>query len=229
MKPLLYPKLFYSAVLCFVLIATPFLSYAQPANDNCSNAINRNSNTNCNTNNYSLQNATVSSFTIIGTPCVVGTHYDVWFSFTASGTVQTATISNVESGITNPEVAIFSGTCAGTLTQLACGTTTATAIDLTIGTIYYVRVSNVGAAVTGTNDDFDLCIIHYNAPSNDECSNAINRTSSTSCNNAQYSIRNATPSSFTIAGVPCVTGVHYDVWFRFTASGNTQTATISSL
>ena len=107
MKPLLYPKLFYSAVLCFVLIATPFLSYAQPANDNCSNAINRNSNTNCNTNNYSLQNATVSSFTIIGTPCVVGTHYDVWFSFTASGTVQTATISNVESGITKSRSSYF--------------------------------------------------------------------------------------------------------------------------
>ena len=103
-----------------VLVSLP--SFAQPANDNCNNAINRNSNTNCNTGNYSLQNATASIFTISGTPCVVGTHFDVWFQFTASGTVQTATISNLESDITNPEVAIFSGTCAGTLTQLACGT-----------------------------------------------------------------------------------------------------------
>lgn len=229
MKPSLCPKLLYAVVICFVLTAIPFLSFAQPTNDNCSNAISRNSNTNCNTNNYSLQNATASIFTISGTPCVMGTHYDVWFQFTASGTVQTATISNVESDISNPEVAIFSGTCAGTLTQLACGTTTATATGLTIGTTYYVRVSNVGSTVTGNNDDFDICIIHYNPPSNDECSNATNRTSSTSCNNSQYTIRNATPSSFTIVGVPCVTGVHYDVWFRFTAAGTTQTATISSL
>ena len=229
MKLLLFPKILSSTILFVCLSVLPFLSYAQPVNNNCNTAINRISNTNCNTVNYRLQNATESIFTISGIPCVVGTHFDVWFSFTAQGVDQTATINNLGSSFTNPEVAIFSGTCAGTLTQLACGTTTATATGLTIGTVYFVRVSNVGAAITSNNDRFDLCIIHYNPPSNNECGTSTLLTSGSSCNNISSSIRNATASSFTISGVPCVVGTHYDVWFQFTAVGVTQTATISSL
>lgn len=214
-------------IVMAVLISLP--SFAQPSNDNCNNAISRSSNTNCNPTNYRLRDATASSFTISGTPCVTGIHYDVWFSFTASGADQTATISNLGSSVTNPEVAIFSGTCAGTLTQLACGTTSATASGLTIGVVYFVRVSNVGAAITNNSDRFDLCIVHYNPPANNECSTSTLLTSGSSCNNTSSSIQNPTASSFTISGVPCVVGTHYDVWFRFVAVGVTQTATISAL
>ena len=229
MKLLLFIKQNSFVIFLVVLTALPFFSYAQPSNDNCINAISRNSNTNCNSSNYRLRDATASIFTISGTPCVVGTHYDVWFSFTAQGIDQTATISNLGSSVTNPEVAIFSGTCAGTLTQLACGTTSATASGLTIGVVYFVRVSNVGAAITNNNDRFDLCIIHYNPPANNECSASALLTSGSSCNNTESSIQNATASSFTISGTPCVVGTHYDVWYRFVAVGVTQTATISSL
>jgi trimeric autotransporter adhesin len=210
----------------FVFILLPVYSFAQPANDNCSGAITQTSSTSCNTNGYSLNSATASAG-IPGVPCVAGTHYDIWFMFTAANASQIATISNRGSNFTNPEVAIFSGTCAA-LIQVACGTTTATATGLTVGNVYYVRVSNVGAAIA-SNGGFDICITHPGAPpTNDECSGAISRTSNTSCNNSQYNLKNAIASAG-IPGVPCVAGVHYDVWFQFTAAGTTQTATISNL
>jgi trimeric autotransporter adhesin len=216
-------------VFTFLFIAAiPDIVFAQaPANDDCLNAISRTSSTSCNTNGYSLNNATASAG-IPGVPCVAGTHYDIWFKFTAGNAFHTATISNRGSNFTNPEVAIFDGTCAA-LVQLACGTTTATATGLTIGNVYYVRVSNVGAAAITSNGGFDICITNPGTPpTNDECSTAISRTSSTSCNNNGYSLRYATASAG-IPGVPCVAGVHYDVWFSFTAVGTSHTATISNL
>jgi len=213
--------------LLFCALFLSFAVFAQPSNDNCNNAINRNSSTSCNNNGYTLNNATASAG-IPGVPCVVGTHYDVWFKFTASTTSHTATISSLGTNFTNPEVAIFSGTC-GALTQLACGTTTVTASGLTIGTTYYIRVSKVGGAVITNNGGFNICVTHLGTPpTNNECATAISRTSSTSCNNNGYTVLWATASAG-IPGVPCVAGVHYDVWFSFTAVGNTHTATISNL
>ncbi len=200
--------------------------FAQPSNDDCANAINRSSSTNCNTNSYTMNNATASAGIPVG--CASGgTHYDVWFKFTANNATHTVTISNLGANFTSPELQIFSGTC-GALTSLVCGTTTVTATGLTSGNVYYVRVSKVGSNVT-TNGGFDICITNPNPPpANDECTGATSLTSSTSCNNTQYSMRYSTAS----AGIPvgCASGgVHYDVWFQFTAVSTSQTVTISSL
>lgn len=212
-------------LFCFCLFLST-LAFAQPTNDNCSNAKSRVSSTTCSNNTNTLNNATASAG-IPGVPCVAGVHYDVWFVFTALNTSHTATISNRGSNFTNPEVAIFSGPCGATLVQQACGTTTTTANGLIIGNVYYVRVSNVGAAMA-SNGSFDICITHPPPPPvNDDCSGAISRTSSTSCNNNGYDMRYATASAG-IPGVPCVAGVHYDIWFSFIAVGSTETATISS-
>ncbi len=65
-------------------------------------------------------------------------------------------------------------------------------------------------------------------PSNDNCNNAISRTSSTSCNNTQYRLRNAT-QSMGAGGFGCApAGNYYDVWFSFTALSTSHTATISN-
>ncbi len=200
--------------------------FAQPSNDNCANAISRTSSTSCNNNNYDLQNATASGGIPVG--CASGgVHYDVWFRFTATNATHRVTISSLQSGITNPEIQLYSGSC-GTLTSLACGTTTVIGTGLTIGNTYYVRVSNVGAAVAA-NGNFDICVTHPGTPpANDECAGATSLTSATSCNNNQYTLRYATAS----AGIPvgCATaGLHFDTWFRFTAVSTTHTVTISSL
>src|SRR6478736_9272428 len=130
-------------LLCIVLFSVNI--FAQPGNDNCSNATTLTSGISCSNIQYNLRNATASSGIPAG--CASGgTHYDVWFQFTAASSTQTVTISSLQSAITNPEIQLFSGTC-GSLNSLICGTTTFTATGLTIGNTYYVRVSNVGSSI----------------------------------------------------------------------------------
>ncbi len=213
-------------VLFSLSLFASIASFAQPANDNCSGSISRNSNTTCVNSTYTLNNATASAG-IPGAPCVVGTHYDVWFRFTATTTSHTITISSLGSNFTNPEVAIFSGTC-GALTQIACGTTSVNPTGLTIGTVYYIRVSKVGGVAVLSNGGFNICITHLGTPpTNNECATATSLTSNTSCNNTAYTLVWAT-AGVAPPGVPCVVGNHNDVWFSFTAVSNTHTATISN-
>ena len=229
MKPKPSIQVLYKRIALFLSLSLLFslTVFAQPpSNDNCSNNINRTSNTSCNTNQYDMEDATASTGLPAGCESV-GVHYDIWFRFTATNASHTVTISNLESGITNPEVQLYSGSCAS-LTSVVCGTTTLTGTGLTVGNIYYIRVSNVGAAVTA-NGQFDICITHPGTPpTNDECTGAISLTSNTSCNNDQYTLRYAAASAGLPAGCESV-GVHYDVWFSFTALSTTHTVTISNL
>lgn len=213
-------------VLFFAAIIFSFAAFAQPANNECATSINRTSSTTCTNTAYTLNNATASAG-IPGVPCVAGTHYDVWFRFTATTASHTVTISSLGTNFTNPEVAIFSGTCAA-LTQVICGTTSVNPTTLTIGTVYYIRVSKVGGGAVGVNGGFDICVTHLGTPPvNNECAAATSLTSGTSCNNIAYTVLWATASAG-IPGAPCVVGVHYDVWYSFTAVSNTHTATISN-
>lgn len=226
MKPKTYSYIGFRILIVSVAFLFSLNIFAQPGNDNCSNATSRTSSTTCNTNQYDLQNATASTGLPAGCQ-TAGTHYDVWFKFTATNATHGITISNLQSGITSPEVQLYGGSC-GSLTSLVCGTTSLIGTGLTIGSTYYVRVSNVGAAVAA-NGKFDLCITHPGTPpTNDECAGSISLTSSTSCNNDQYTLRYATAST----GIPvgCASaGLHFDIWFKFTAASTTQTVTISSL
>jgi len=237
MKPILMNHLHFmngycqKAVLSLSFIIFFSLSiFAQPGNDNCANATLRTSSLSCNNNGYSVRNATASAG-IPGVPCVAGTHYDVWFRFVAAGTTQTATISNRGGNFTNPEVAIFSGACGG-LTQVACGTTSATATGLTIGNTYYVRVSNVGAFVA-SNGGFDICVTHPNPPpANDNCSGSTLLTSSAAptCSNVTGNLffaTNSAPTGACGAGVSATTT--FDVWYRFVATSTTHAVTVSGL
>ena len=200
--------------------------FAQPANNECATAISRTSSTTCSNTTYTINNATASAGIPVGC-AIAGTHYDVWFQFTAISSTHTATISSRGTNFTNPEIQLYSGTC-GALVSVICGTTTLTATGLTIGNTYYVRVSNVGTFV-GTNGGFAICITHPGTPpTNDGCAGATTLTSATSCNNTQYSMRYAAVS----AGIPlgCASpGLLYDVWFSFTAVSTNHTATISSI
>jgi PQQ-dependent dehydrogenase (s-GDH family) len=132
-----------------------------PSNDDCSGAINLFSGTTCTNVNATVVNATAST----GLPggCEpVGTHNDVWYRFSASNTISTITISGLGSNFTNPQIQLYSGTC-GTLISLACGTTSVGSTLLTIGSIYYIRVSNVGSSPL-TNGGFSICVTHPTPP-----------------------------------------------------------------
>src|SRR6186713_749894 len=227
LRPLqLIPKT--TLLVCFSLFFSLNI-FAQPSNDNCVGATTLTSNTSCNNIQYRLKNATASAGIPVG--CAAGgTHYDIWFKFTAQATSQTVTISGLQSSITNPEIQLFSGTC-GSLTSIVCGTTTMTGTGLTIGNTYYIRVSNIGSSIS-SNDRFDICVTHPNPPpSNDNCSSATVLTSNPAptCNSITANLRYATNSAPTGTCGGATATTTYDVWFTFVATSTTHAVTISSL
>ncbi|MFA6057325.1 MAG: T9SS type A sorting domain-containing protein [Taibaiella sp.] len=77
---------------------------------------------------------------------------DVWYTFTATNTQHTITLSDFTNSIQTADIAVYSGSC-GALTQLSCtsATTTSTVSGLTVGTTYYLLVRI-------TYQDFTVCI-----------------------------------------------------------------------
>src|SRR4051812_45269500 len=74
-----------------------------------------------------------------------------------------------------------------------------------------------------------LCIQIFSAnaavPVNDECSNAILLTSSSSCNSITVSEVGSTNSNIPSA---CFGGADDDIWFKFVASYSSETITVSA-
>jgi PQQ-dependent dehydrogenase (s-GDH family) len=187
-----------------------------PANDECTGASTLTSSTTCTNVSGTLNYATISTGLPAGCQSA-GNLYDIWYKFVATNTSHTLTLSGQGSSFTNPEIQLFSGTCAG-LSSLTCGTTTLTNSSLTIGNTYYVRVSNIGSGMS-SNGDFNICLTHPTPPpSNDDCAGAI--TLSNGVTNSSGTVMSAT----TTTGVPvdCATGdPDDDVWYKFTP-GNTN-------
>jgi len=128
-----------------------------PSNNNCSSApaLTINTGTTCTTStNGTTVGATQSSAACTGTA-----DDDVWYSFVASATSQTITVT--PGTLVDAVLQVYSGTCAG-LTSLACvdatagsSTETTTVSGLTIGITYYVRVHSYG---NGTGQGtFSIC------------------------------------------------------------------------
>src|SRR4030095_6487837 len=201
------------------------ITHTPPANDNCAAATSLTSNASCVNTAATLTSATANGTTPLG--CfAAGTYYDVWFSFVAANTTETVTLSGLGANITNPQIQIYGGTCAALTNLTACGSTSVTKSGLTIGSTYYIRVSNIGSNPT-INGDFNICVIHPTPPpSNDDCAGATTLTSSTNCSNTAGTLVSATATT----GLPigCETGgTHYDVWYKFVASNTTHAITIS--
>lgn len=117
-----------------------------PVNDNCNTAptLTVNSGTSCTTpSNGTTLGANQSLVACAGTA-----DDDVWFSFVATSTVQTITVT--PGTMIDAVLQVYSGSCTG-LTSLACvDATSGSSIEttdvsgLTIGTTYYVRVHSYG-------------------------------------------------------------------------------------
>jgi hypothetical protein len=144
-----------------------------PANDDCSGAISLTATAACSNISGSVVLSTASAGIPAGCQSA-GTHYDVWYSFTAVKTYELISISTLGANFTNPEIQLYSGTC-GSLTSLQCSTTSMTASGLTIGATYYVRVSNVGSALTN-NGGFSICVYHPTGANYDYGKSYVNIT-----------------------------------------------------
>ncbi|MFN8284465.1 MAG: gliding motility-associated C-terminal domain-containing protein [Chitinophagales bacterium] len=176
---------FYSFI--FLIFFTTFLK-AQPANDACPNAtLISNVNNFCSANAAGTTvNATDDAATTGGfaaATCWGGTVNDVWYKFVATASDVSITIngnqgSPVGGSLNRPQVALYSGTCTGTINELVCGSAPAGQNiiqvykgGLTIGETYLIRVDGVNA----NKGTFQYCINNFNpvpVPSSD-CPTAV--------------------------------------------------------
>jgi hypothetical protein len=147
--------------------------YDPPTNDDCGGPISLTAAASCSNVTGSVMAASATTGLPAGCQSA-GTHYDVWYSFTAVKTYEIISISSLGANFTNPEIQLYSGAC-GSLTSLQCGTTSIVASGLTIGNTYYIRVSNVGSAVSA-NGGFSICVYHPTGASYDYGKSYVNIT-----------------------------------------------------
>ena len=141
--------------------------YGQPINDLCENTLQLplDIESYCSNNaEFTIVNATENGLS--APDCWSNSNNDVWFSFVAIATDITITV-NGNSGIAGggslngPQVAIYSGDCTGTTSQIGCESDNSnTGIiqmyegGLTPGVTYWIRIDGVNSSV-GT---FQLCL-----------------------------------------------------------------------
>jgi len=203
-------NIFKSLFLLLSLCCLPLLALAQPANDDCQNAIELTDLSNWCSNS--------GEFTNVGATdagpnagCFPNTqdNNNVWFAFTAQATSVNISVignTNINSGGTldNPQFALYVGTCNGLTELTACfsdalGDNTGEIFQdgLQVGTTYYIQVS----ARNGNTGTFQLCINNFNAipdPSSD-CETGV-----ILCDKSPFNVQNVT-------GVGVVTNEFGDV------------------
>src|SRR5260221_4397458 len=202
----------------FVFIGLPIFLFAQPGNDDCSNAILLTSSTSCVNTAGTNTSATYNPSTFVP-GCGSTNKVDVWYRFVAQSSTHTITVSSAPSQV---RLELFSGIC-GSLVSLSCGNTSITATGLTVGNTYYIRVYTQN----NNNGAFNICVTHA-PPANDDCSGAISLTSNTSCVNTASTLNLATANGATPLGC-FAPGTYYDIWISFVAANTTETITLSSL
>ena len=162
------PRFFILILLC--LIGT--IVQSQPMNDECRGAIRIDNATNfCSpVNEYTNVDATQSNYGPAG--CFNEVTRDVWFSFVALATDVSIIIKgNIgeDSGgtLTQPQAALYSGSCGGTLNEWKCladlngnNIIELNQSGLILGMTHYIRVDGIN----GSAGTFQLCIRNFQPP-----------------------------------------------------------------
>ncbi len=184
--------------------------YAQPANNDCSGAINLTTGTTCSNITGNITGATQS---LAG--CTGNANDDIWYSFTATASTATITVKGAASF--NPVVQTFS-TCGGA--SLGCvnnngsgGTETQNLSGLTPGNTYWVRVYDFNNG-TPANPTFQICVTVPPLPTPQDCGGGLSV-----CANAPFAGNpngSGTVNDATGANFGClVGGEHQSSWYYF--------------
>lgn len=225
--------------ICLAFLCCTTSLFAQPANNECANAIKLTSLSNwCSaTGAYTNAGATASTAPLPGCFPTNQTHRDIWFSFVAQANtlnirVIGATSGNIPPGgtIQDPELAIYSGNC-NNLTEVQCASDAFNlnvvetfAGPLTIGQTYYIRV----AARDENTGTFELCINNYNAipELSSDCSTAV-----ILCDKSSFSVEQAVGEGSDPNEVDpsaCINQEIASSWYRWTCKeSGTFTFTIT--
>lgn len=188
-----------------------------PANDNCTGAtvLSVSSGTACTT----LVGGTVLGATTStnSNTCGGTADDDVWYSFVATSTSHSVTISNIAGSNTDMYHSVYaaSGGCNSIGAPLVCSDPNISSISgLTIGATYFVR-AYTWTSTTGQNTTFSVCVTSPpSAPANDDPTGAIPLTPAASCSYTNYTTVGATATSCgTIPTPGCASYSGGDVWF----------------
>lgn len=190
-----------------------------PLNDICDNAISLTPSSSCTNTSGTLENATTY---VSPTPC--GGNSDVFYKFVAS-TPSVSIIVDVNAGI-DPIVGVLSS-CAST-SALTCVDNYADGVDetvnvnnLTIGSTYYIKVSDYSTTLP-TTFDFTICVVmDESIPVNDNCTEATWITPSSTCTRTAGTVLNATTST-----MPFICSGNSDVYYKFIATAPTATVNV---
>lgn len=155
--------------IVFIVFIFPFVSFAQPSNDNCAfaSSLTNSSGSTCGSpittgTVVGATNSLVPAGTCGGTP-----DDDVWYQFTSiSGPQVVITLSGYGNNLrtSGTRMELYSGTC-GALSLIACnssaaGSSAANVITtaLPAGNIYFVRVFSAGNTAITANGGFSICV-----------------------------------------------------------------------
>ncbi len=160
-------KLNYQILLFTLLI--PFTGFAQPDNDFCLDAIPISNVTKFCSKSNEFTNVGATFDTLLGDfgkpDCWNNAKSDVWFRFIAIATDVQITVKG--SALKQPQIALYAGSCNGTIATLGCegsannsNATTLYRGGLTIGGVYRIRINSS----TTQNGTFQLCVNNYDPP-----------------------------------------------------------------
>jgi uncharacterized protein (TIGR03382 family) len=172
-----------------VVVATVLAGTASaqaPANDTCAGAVTLAPTTP----NVPIVGAPVSilnAAVVSESPfsCQTTNGYSIWYTITPSvaGTYrfETCTTTSPLDTVSDTVLAIYTGTCGGTLTEMAagcnddsCGVRSSLMINLVAGTQYYVQVGRYGTSTpTAGSDVLQVSATQVTAPPNDSCAGTV--------------------------------------------------------
>ncbi len=193
-----------------------------PANDNCANAITLTPSAACTPTTGNVNVATFSGIPASGSCGASVPNDDVWYSFVATGTSHTVSVTG--SLNFDPGFEVFSGSCPGGLVSILCNapggipnTTITSILPTIIGQTYWVRVYDYGIGYPASTN-FTICILNP-PPTNDGCAGAIVLSPITvGCvPNANQQTGDVSGATQTIPSL-CAGFANDDVWYTFTTN-----------
>ena len=210
------------------LLLAPLAALAQPANDNCSGAIELIPGATCDPIAGTVAGATPSQPGTITCDGFAATpNDDVWYRFTATSNAHQIRV--VGSPSFDAVIQLLTAPCDGT--PIICrdliatgGTEVLDISTLTPGTEYLIRVFD-WQAITPATTTFTICVGASLLPANDECAGAIELTPSPTCAPVTGTVLGATQSgpASSCGGFP-----NDDVWYQFTATATDHTVSVTT-
>lgn len=210
-----------STVVATLSLLVSFTAYAQPANDDCANAITL-------TCGQTVSGTTTASTDDGVSTC--GTDYDggqgVWYHFTGNGDF--ITLTTCDQADFDTKISVFSGSC-GSLTCVdgndddeACiGNTSTIGFNSSNGTDYYILVHGF----LGSTGNFDLTLLCTTPPSNDDCANAI----ALSCGDVASGYTLGATADLSLTFCSDDLSAAPGVWYSFVGDGNGVSFSLCSI